>query len=440
MNQTDDLTSLSLAALVEAIAGGRLRPSAVVEAMIARIEALEPEVRAWQFLDPDGLRAEGAALDERAPAGCLFGAPIGVKDVFDTADMPTGYGSDFYAGYRPAADAASVCRLKEAGAVIAGKTVTTEFASVAPPKTRNPVNLDYTPGGSSSGSAAAVAARMVPAAVGTQTAGSVVRPAAYCGVVGYKPTFALLDRTGMKTLAQSFDTVGVFARSVHDAALLTAALGSRPALGTLDMSLRPRIGLYLPPWCDLGEACASDVVRHAGAVLRGAGFDVVDIAVLDGFDKLLDDQQAIMDWDMVQALSFELDHGGEQIHPVTRKALGVRRSRMAPEKLDAAWQHLGVLSSVLAETFTDVDVLLVPSTPGEAPRDHANTGSSEFNRGWTALRVPCINLPAGVGPAGMPLGVQLIGAKWGDHALLSAAAQVEAALAKQALAGQFYRA
>jgi Asp-tRNA(Asn)/Glu-tRNA(Gln) amidotransferase A subunit family amidase len=435
LTQTDDPTALGLVALVDAMAEGRLRPSKAIEAFIARIEALEPTIQAFAHFDAGQLREAARMRDGQPPEGCLYGAPVGIKDVFDTADMPTAYGSDFYADFRPMADAAAVCRLKEAGALIAGKTVTTEFASVAPPKTRNPHHPDFTPGGSSSGSAAAVAARMVPAALGTQTAGSVVRPAAYCGVVGYKPSFALLDRTGMKTLAQSFDTVGIFTRSVADAALVLGALGPRPSLAVPDEARDVRIGLYLPPWCALGEACASDVVRHAGTLLREAGFDIADIPALEGFDRLLEDQQAIMDWDMVQALSFELDHGGERLHPVTREALTVRRQRMSAEKYDAAWAHLDEVGAVLARCFETVDVLLVPSAPGEAPRGHANTGSSEFNRGWTSLRVPCINLPAGFGPNGMPLGVQLVGPRWRDDVLLAAAAQVE-----RALAGHPYRA
>ncbi|MEK1929857.1 MAG: amidase [Pararhizobium sp.] len=297
--------TVPLSGIAASIAGGHTTPSAIVEDCLTRIQRSESSVLAWKFVDPH-IRRHAALLDDSGPVGPLHGIPIGVKDVFDTSDMPTTYGSSFYEGHQPASDAAAVSILRDAGALIVGKTVTTEFASVAPPVTRNPRNLDHTPGGSSSGSAAAVAADMVPVALGTQTAGSVIRPAAYCGVVGYKPTFGLVDRTGVKTLAQSFDTVGVFSRNVSDVALVTSVLANRPTLRNLSTPANLRFGLFLPPWLHLGQPCAGDIVLHTGALLRNAGYSVAAVSQIKGFDILLGAQEAVMDWDMRHALFLNL--------------------------------------------------------------------------------------------------------------------------------------
>jgi Asp-tRNA(Asn)/Glu-tRNA(Gln) amidotransferase A subunit family amidase len=270
---------------------------------------------------------------------------------------------------------------------------------------------------------------MVPAALGTQTAGSVIRPAAYCGVVGYKPSFGLIETTGVKTLARSFDTVGTFTRSVRDAALLASVLADRPVLASLDGGLVPRVGLYLPPWSASGAPCATDVLHHAAKALRQAGVPVVEVNAIDGFETLLGAQQDVMDWDMVHALLYELIVIPNRIHPNTRSALEMRRSRMSADACDRAHAVLSQLRGELHARMEGLDVLLVPSSPGEAPEGLTSTGSSDFNRGWTALHVPCINLPAGLGPSGMPLGVQLIGRLRDDATLLATAAIIERHLA-----------
>lgn len=411
---------------VAAIATGALQPSALVADALATIAARDSVVQAWQHVSTNAARARVPALREPpARGGVLDGIPIGIKDVIDTADMPTGYGSNAYSRFRPAADAACVTLLRAAGAVILGKTVSTEFASVTPSRTTNPHNPGHTPGGSSSGSAAAVAAGMVPAALGTQTAGSIIRPAAYCGVVGYKPSFGLIDATGVKTLARSFDTVGTFTGSVRDAALLVSVLADRPTLAGLDGRFSPRVGIYVPPWASTGAPCAVDILHHVGGVLREAGLPVTDVAEIEGFDQLLAAQQDVMDWDMVHALLYELTTIPERISPVTRAALEMRRKRMSPRACDMAHAQLACLRERLHARMDGVDVLLVPSAPGEAPRGLSSTGSSDFNRGWTALHVPCIHLPAGCGPSGMPLGVQVIGRLREDGRALAAAAAIE---------------
>lgn len=431
MKNCADVTAMSLTNMVAAIAEGEMSPSAIAASCVTRIEACEPDVRAWEHIDVESICAKAASADKSAAKGDLHGMLIGIKDVIDTHDMPTGYGSKFYEGFQPAAPAACVSRLLEAGAIIAGKTVTTEFASVAPAVTRNPHNFDHTPGGSSSGSAAAVAAGMVPVALGTQTAGSVVRPAAYCGVVGYKPSFGLIDRTGVKTLAQSFDTVGTFAHSVADVALVTSILAARPALRTPVLDRKARVGVFLPPWRHLGASYVFEVVEHVGAVLRDAGESVADVAVIDGFEMLLDAQEAVMDWDMTQALSYELDHGADRLHPVTREALTKRRERASPERVAYGKVHIEHTLACLSQALQSIDALLVPSAPGEAPAGHHATGSSDFNRGWTCLGVPCLTIPVGTGPTGLPLGVQIIAARGADATLLAVASRVEAALREQ---------
>lgn len=425
MGNSREPSSPNVDCSVERIATGDLRATDLVESCLAVIDRRESDIRAWQYVAAEEARGTAARLDGSSVRGALHGVPVGIKDVIDTADMPTGYGSKIYEGFRPMADAPSVALLRAAGAIVLGKTVTTEFASIAPAATTNPHNPRHTPGGSSSGSAAAVAANMVPAALGTQTAGSIVRPAAYCGVVGYKPTFGLVECSGVKTLARSFDTVGTFTRSVRDAALLVSVMASRPILAAIDPHVQPRIGVYFPPWSSSADPAALAVLRHAAAVLRQAGLTVVDVDRIEGFERLLGAQQAVMDWDMVHGLFFELETASDRIDRVTRDALLQRKARLSPDATDEAHALLRALRQRLHEHLDDLDVLLVPSAPGEAPIGLESTGSSEFNRGWTALHAPCINIPAGVGPRGLPLGVQVISRLGGDAQALNAGAVIE---------------
>src|SRR3954453_2841624 len=236
-----DPLSLSAREAAREIAAGRLRAEALMTACLERIAAREAVVGAWQYLDPEAALEAARRCDASPPSGPLHGVPIAVKDLIDTEDMPTGYGSAIYAGHRPAADAACVALARSAGAIVIGKTVTTEFACFTPGKTANPRNPAHTPGGSSSGSAAAVGDGMVPLAFGTQTAGSVIRPAAFCGIVGYKPSFGTIPRAGVKMLCDSLDTVGTMARNVEDVAFLTGVLSDRPTLIDLAMPEKPRI-------------------------------------------------------------------------------------------------------------------------------------------------------------------------------------------------------
>jgi Asp-tRNA(Asn)/Glu-tRNA(Gln) amidotransferase A subunit family amidase len=345
---------------------------------------------------------------------------LGVKDLFDTADAPTAYGSPIYAGHRPAADAAAVALCREAGALVLGKTVTTEFAYFHPGPTRNPRNLAHTPGGSSSGSAAAVAAAMLPLALGTQTAASIIRPAAYCGVVGYKPSAHRVPRAGVKSLSETLDTVGGFGRSVRDVALLGAVLtGDARLLADFDGSA-PRIGLCATPdWRDADDDVGAAWVR-ARALLAPQAAALSDAVWPAGMGDLVALQKAIMAHEMARALAHErLRHGA---------ALSPRLLALFDEGLAISGeQHAANLAQVRASRriadagFERYDVLLCPSTTGEAPVGTEATGDPLFCRGWTLLGLPCVHLPFASGRNGLPVGLQLVGRRGEDHRLLAAA-------------------
>jgi Asp-tRNA(Asn)/Glu-tRNA(Gln) amidotransferase A subunit family amidase len=411
------------------IAERRLAAAELVAACCDRIEARESVVGAWQYLDRGRAMATARQRDVEPPRGPLHGVPVAVKDLFDTADMPTAYGSPIYEGHRPAADAACVALARAAGAIILGKTVTTEFATFTPGKTANPKNPAHTPGGSSSGSAAAVADGMVPLAFGTQTAGSVLRPAAYCGVVGYKPSFGLLSRAGIKPLAETLDTVGLFARTVADAAFFAGVLTERPGLRHLAPPPRPpRFGLYRTPMWDEAEAATAMALDRARAALEGAGGAVVELAVAPGHRGLNAAQDRIMRYEMVRALAHERIAHGAALSPRLAQMLDAGLAVTA-EDYDAALAEAEAARQGLGQFFSAADAVLVPAAPGEAPLGLGHTGDPVFNRMWTLLGVPCVTLPARWSGSGLPTGVQLVGRFRDDVRLMAAAMFLERALA-----------
>ncbi|MGO8921115.1 MAG: amidase [Stellaceae bacterium] len=421
-----DLFRLSASEAARRIAAGSLTARALVEACLERVALREGDVGAWAHIDPDQALAEARARDQSSPRGPLHGVPIGVKDIMDTADMPTRYGSRAYHGHRPGADAACVALARAAGAVILGKTVTTEFAALSPGKTRNPHHRDHTPGGSSSGSAAGVADFMMPLAFGTQTAGSILRPASFCGVVGMKPSFGLVAISGTKPLAPSLDTIGGFARSVADIALFLAALTDRPELQPTAPAQRPRIGVYQPqPWDQVLPAtvaaleAARDALARAGAVLG-------DRAAFPAFDGLVAAQHAIMNHEAARNLAWERLSRANEIMPRTATMLADGMAVTAAA-YDAARDAATAARAQLGAFFGEFDAMLVPAAPGEAP-PIATTGDPVFNRPWTLLHVPCIALPGHRGPTGLPVGVQLVGRRGEDARLLAIALFAEAAL------------
>nr|WP_270939117.1 amidase [Roseomonas sp. MO-31] len=407
-----------------AIAAGRLTPAALMEACLARAAYREPKVRAFVHLDPALARRAATA----ARPGPLHGIPIGVKDVLDTADMPSGYGSPIWAGWRPRADSAAVAAARAAGGVVMGKTVTTEFATRHPGATANPANPAHTPGGSSSGSAAAVADGMVPLAFGTQTAGSIVRPAAFCGVVGFKPSFGTLHRAGMKVMSESLDTIGVLARSVADCALAMAAMSGRD-FGDPEAKpgRAPRFGLTLGPEPDKAAPETVALLHRAAEAARKAGAEVVEFPLPPILMRAAELHPALMNMESAQAIRWELETARAQLSPVLVEKMDWARAQPAM-LLAQARQAQTTAVAALYGLMGGLDALLTPSAPGEAPEGLGWTGDPAFNLLWTMLLGPNITVPAGTGPKGLPMGVQLVGRLGEDAAVLGWARWLQAAL------------
>jgi Asp-tRNA(Asn)/Glu-tRNA(Gln) amidotransferase A subunit family amidase len=424
-----DFAALSARDTAARIASGSLTAEAATRACLDRIAGREEIVGAWHYLDPERALAEARQRDRASVRGPLHGVPIGVKDLIDTHDMPTEYGSPIYRGHRPAADAACVALARAAGAVVIGKTVTTEFATFFPGKTTNPHNPAHTPGGSSSGSAAAVADGMVPLAFGTQTAGSVIRPASFCGVVGYKPSFGTISRAGVKPLSDSLDTVGVMARNVADAAFFAAVLSDRPGLRLGDAIAAPRVGFYRTPEWGEAEPDTIAALEHAAARLARAGTATVEVVGPPEHAALVEMQKVVMDYESARSLSFERITRPQDLSASLRERIAVGLAHSA-ETYDAAHRSIELARAALPALFGDFDALLVPAAPGEAPRGLDRTGDPIFNRAWTILHLPCVTVPTWRGTAGLPVGVQLVGRLGDDARTLHAAAFLERALAE----------
>ncbi|MDM7942911.1 MAG: amidase [Hydrogenophaga sp.] len=425
MQKIDDMTAREIAALV---ARRDLSAESVAQALVERVEALEPGIMAWQHFDGAQVIAQARALDQAGVQGALAGVPVAVKDLIDTADMPTTYGSPIYAGHRPTVDAAVVASVREAGGVVMGKTVTTEFATFKPGVTRNPraaADAPRTPGGSSSGSAAAVAAGMVPLAFGTQTAASIVRPAAYCGVVGYKPTFGLLPMAGIKSLSPTLDTAGVFARTVDDAAFFVSTL-SRIALPTGDVK-GWRVGICHTPHWDLASEDARRALQVAARHFDRLGARVVEAVVPGAWAGLAQAQMDIMGFEAWAAFAPERRRHASLFSPAFADLL-VSGAAVDGERLAAAHALAIHARGEIENLLAQVDVLIAPSATGEAPPGLDATGNPVFSRMWSLLGVPCVHVPTGVGSHGMPVGVTVIGPRWRDARALSAALQLEAAV------------
>ena len=417
--------TLSLLSAVKAIDEGSLTAKSLIQSCLDRISERDQAVGAWTHLAGDAARDVAA----KGSCGPLHGAPIGIKDLIDTVDMPTGYGSPIYDGYRPGWDAACVSAIRNAGGVILGKTVTTEFAYFGPGKTANPHDPGRTPGGSSSGSAAAVADFQVPAALGTQTAGSVIRPASFCGVVGYKPTYGLLPLTGVRPLAPSMDHLGVFARSVHDVGFLASMIGRRPSLmlSQDDGDWTPRVGFCRTHEWDHAEpetqALLSDGVRR----LVSAGAQILDVDLPRSFVGLAEAQAQVMDYEVSFSGIFEVSNHRDKISAQYLEHFD-SGSKVTSIIRDTAQKQLAGAQASLDDVMGECDVLMCPSAPGEAPEGLHATGDPAFNRIWTFLGVPCVNVPGLTGAAGMPVGVQIVGRPGDDQRVLQAAAWVHARL------------
>jgi amidase len=419
-----EITKASAIDLRAALARGKLSPRDVAEAFRARITQREGQVGAFAHVDWNQVDKQIKVLrSQPANNGPLWGVPVAIKDLIDTADLPTAYGSDIYAGHRPPWDAAAVARLRAAGAVILGKTVTTEFAWRKANKTRNPLDSRYTPGGSSSGSAAAVADRLAPLAIGTQTAGSVIRPAAFCGIVGFKPTFGIVSMAGIKPLAQSLDTAGVFARTVADAALIAGVLAGRPDwMAPKPLKKAPRMAMVRMPEWDLASAPALAAVEAAATALAGKAMQRRKAP--KAFTGLVDLHARIVSYEAARELQHERRSHFERLSPILRGLLEDGEGISPHSYLEAVAERDRCLAKV-DDLFGDAEVLLAPSALGEAVRMEEGTGDPVMSRSWTLLRLPCITVPAGHGPSGLPLGLQLAARPGADAALLSAAQWVE---------------
>ncbi len=433
MSAIDPILELSALELRDRLAGGALRATELAGKCLDRIAAREDEVQAWAWLDREHAEKQAAALDQHRasgrPIGALHGLPVGVKDIIDTAGIPTENGTVLDAGRVPAQDAFVVTRLKQAGALIIGKTVTAELAYLGPGKTRNPHDPGHTPGGSSSGSAAAVAAQMVPLAIGTQTGGSVIRPAAYCGIVGYKPSFGLVPRTGVLSQSQSLDTLGVFARTVEDAAMLCEVLcgydAGDPATTTTPVPRLLQTALTDPPVTPAiafvrqpGWDAADQDTRDAFAELADAlGEICVEVDLPEPFAQAADLRNCVNRAEMAKAYYHYAKRGRDQLSAQMQEALDDGNRVLARDYLSALdWPT--VLNAGLDEIFDRFDAILTPAAPGPAPKGLESTGSSIYNGLWTFCGTPALTLPLLTAGNGLPMGVQLVGRRGGDERLL----------------------
>jgi Asp-tRNA(Asn)/Glu-tRNA(Gln) amidotransferase A subunit family amidase len=418
---------LSVLHLVRRLDAGKTKPRAIIELCAETIAAREPEIGAFVALDIEAARK--AADEPRLSSSLLRGLPIGAKDIYDTADLPTQYGSPIYAGYRPRADAAAVSLARRAGGIVLGKTATTEFASLVPAATRNPRNLAHTPGGSSSGSAAAVAAAMLPVAFGSQTAGSVIRPASFCGVAGFKPSYRLIPTVGMKCYAWHLDTVGLFAANVADVAYAATAITERPLRVDEKAPAAPRIGLLRTHLWSKASAAMHAAIDTAARAAEANGATVTDLEMPEILQEAYRAQFIIQDFEAFRSLAYEYDNHRDRIGPPLREQLD-RAAAITVENYDAARGTASRARRSLGDFMRDVDVILTPSAPGAAPHGLGFTGDPAFNRLWTLMGTPCVNVP-GLSDGELPLGVQIVGDFGCDRGALEAALFVERAIARK---------
>ncbi|MEX1178194.1 MAG: amidase [Nitriliruptor sp.] len=421
-----DASSLSALAAAAAIRDGELTSEQLVSDCLEAIAAREGTLHAWAHLDADRALGEARSRDEEPSRGPLHGVPVGVKDLIDTADLPTAYGSPIYAGHQPEVSAIAVTRLHRAGAVIIGKTITTEFAVFSPGPTTHPQDPTRTPGGSSSGSAAAVAAGTIPLALGTQTAGSVVRPASFCGIFGGKPTLGAIPTAGVKACSATLDHVGAFGRDAADVAVALGVMADDPdRFRPTDLGDRPRVGFCRTPWWDdLDPATRSSLETGAESLARVA--DVVEVTLPASFAGLADAQRTIMVVELSRALAWERDHHADLLTHQLRAYLGTAAEHQAG--YEAAIALAERCRAELPGVFADTATLLAPSVLGEPP-SLETTGDPLLCRAWTLLGTPTVSVPGLTGPSGLPVGAQVIAAPGDDGTALTAASLLAPALA-----------
>ena len=427
------LSAASALELRDRLASGALRAEELAEALIARYQEVEPDVQAFSWFDADFVKAQARDRDNMRrtgrPIGPLHGLPVAIKDVIDTETIPTENGTPLDQGRVPRKDAALVAQLKSQGAIILGKTVTAELAYLHPGKTRNPVNNAHTPGGSSSGSAAAVASGLAPLAIGTQTGGSVIRPAAYCGTVGFKPSFGAIPRTGVLSQSPSLDTVGVFARSIADASLLAEALygydaddkasSLRPNPQLLAASqskppLPPQFAFVKSPFWEMADSETHGAFAELTELLGEQSFEA---PLPSAFEQAATIRERINFAEMAKSYYHYAHKGADQLSSIIKEAIEKGEATSARDYL-AALDWPNIYNAALDEIFESCDCIITPAAPGPAPLGLETTGNSIFNAIWTLCGTPAINLPVFTAENGMPIGLQLIGKRGEDAKLM----------------------
>jgi Asp-tRNA(Asn)/Glu-tRNA(Gln) amidotransferase A subunit family amidase len=408
---------ISLAEQKRRIEQGVLSPDAALAESLAAIDAQEKAIGAF------ARRAKNPSAQARGP---LRGIAVGIKDIIDTSDLPTEMGSAIYRGNQPRADAPVVMLLKQAGATVVGKTTTTAFAANDPTATLNPRNHGHTPGGSSSGSAAAVGAGMIPLAVGTQTGGSVIRPASFCGAAAIKPSYRLLPTVGVKCFSWTLDTVGLFAASVEDVAIALSAMTNRSEL-LAPMMTSPRIAVVTQDFAGESEAAGTEALQVAARAAAKAGASVREMKMPDIVAQAWRIHPIVQDFEAHQSFAWEYRENYDAMPPLLRGRLDESRG-YTPAEYDSARAVAAKARAALSGIFADVDVVLALSAPGAAPKGLASTGDPRFNRLWTLMGTPCVNVPAYVADGGLPIGVQVIADFADDAKALAAARFMERAL------------
>ena len=428
-----EINELTATAVAHKILLGEVTCEELVRACLERVKQREPVIRAWAYVDAEAAIRHARELDSAKPNGPLYGIPIGVKDVFDTSEMPTEYNSPIYRNWRPIRNADCVLRVEQAGGVILGKTTTSEFAYRYPAPTANPHNTAHTPGGSSSGSAAAVADFMVPLAIGTQTGASTIRPASFCGIFGFKPSYSRISFNGGKVLSNSFDTIGLFARSAEDLALFDSVL-TATALPEISVTheRQLRIGQCESPYWSEAEESTRNALISTGSALRSAGVVIEEVRLPEKFKGLADANSLIVAVEATCSLAHEYANYQNKLSDELRDLIETgNRARLSD--VQEARALIADCCTEIDRFFDQFDAILTPSAPGEAPAGLSSTGSPIFSRIWTALYLPCISLPVTRGLKGLPVGVQIVGRRHSDRHLLGIASRLSSFLLAQGL-------
>jgi amidase len=413
------LNTLGLAEAAAMIASGQTTSEDLVRACLDRITLREDAVHAWAALDADYALKQARECDRGPIRGPLHGVPIGIKDVLDTAELPTQMGSPIYAGHQSGSDASCVAMLRAAGALILGKTITCELAGVAPGATRNPLDLERTPGGSSSGSGAAVADHMVPLALGTQTGGSVLRPASFCGVFGFKPTYNIVNRAGLKFAAENLDTIGLLARDLDDIALGFGVLTNQVLPQRSELQ-PPRVGICRTYLWDKAQPETRAALGYATRLASASGATVEEFELPPHFEGLTETRETINNVERARSLAWDWTHHREKLSPQMTRTIELGHA-ISGETYHAALRFADQCRQELDRTFDRFDILLAPCVNGEAPTGLAYAGDPSFQGLWTLLHVPTVSIPTIRGPHGMPVGVQAIAKRYSDRKLLDVA-------------------